>query len=209
MPPKSPVSFRLPTLAEIARPISHQIGPITGLTRHELNERSHEIIRRSFLGSGEIPSLQRRIYDVLSVIRALDSLHAFQPLSCGKDAISVLERIRRKEIELQKKRLMRAQYEWIIDRNRTAVRPGNAIGLPVIIVVIGGKIQGSVERSFDQRSIVVRIAQYPRFMGPCEIVGTLRETQEKEWKSVGIGTLKSKGNREERKREKEEARVKE
>jgi hypothetical protein len=196
LPHPSPTQRQLPKLAEIAKSISSELGSIEGISNQELNHRAHSILRATFSDFAQIPSLQRRIYDVLGVMKALSKVQGFRNPIRGSESLQISDRIQSKKHELLKKRAMYKQYCWIINRNRGRPRPQNALFLPVMIVEIGRQVKGSVETSFDRRRLILKSSAFPRFIGSIEIVSKLREICEREYRnSVGKG-LKVKTKRE-------------
>jgi hypothetical protein len=196
---------RLPTLSELAKPIFNGLGPIRGISKQDLNRSAQTIIGHAFAEFTQIPSLQRRIYDVLSVMRALDARHEFRRPVHGPHRLLAIERIRQKENELQKKQLMQAQYQWLITRNSGSKRPHGAVSFPIIVVAIPLNAPGSVECSFNKRCVIINSDQPPKFLGPIEIVAKLREIPECNWRSSTLRRAISRGKTEER--EKERSRI--
>jgi hypothetical protein len=128
----------------------------------------------------DLPSMRRRIYDAVAVIRVVRSLGVIVPAGTATkcQCQRVADRIRFKQTALTKKKAALENHRALIERNRLLARPATAITLPTIIVAIRAGANGAISRSLDARTVVIKSSVVPRYLGPAEILTPIFQTKE-------------------------------
>jgi hypothetical protein len=171
---KNPTIDGLPPLCKLAGIIRDQLGPVCGIPQRDLIRRAQEIAAQTFPNTTRHASLYRRLYDVVNVVRVIEEMTATaRPRTQGLEAAHEVDKVKLKAQQLAAKRSLLAQYRWLIERNRGVIRPANAVQLPTIILAVPQGSWGTVERSFDDRYLVLRSNTHPQFIAASDIIGRL------------------------------------